>query len=210
MTISRRAFLSGSAAVVAAVSARAARAQGLTKVRFTLPWIPHGGYSHVFYVNSNPFQRNTPCWSAQSNGWRGETVDLSPYAPGPVQVRFRMLADDFVGGIGWSVDHVLVTYPGSVISVAEATPRAAIGPPRPNPVRGALRQSVTLAKPARGEWALFDLAGRRVATLWRGPIPAGGLELSATVPASVSNGLYFTRLALDGREQRADRVAVIR
>ena len=171
---------------------------------------PVGGYSHVFYVNSNPFQRNTPCWSGQSNGWRGETVDLSPYAPGPVQVRFRMLADDFVGGIGWSVDHVLVTYPGSVISVAEATPRAAIGPPRPNPVRGALRQSVTLAKPARGEWALFDLAGRRVATLWRGPIPAGGLELSATVPASVSNGLYFTRLALDGREQRADRVAVIR
>ena len=48
MTISRRTFLSGSAAAIAAGGARAARAQGLTKVKFTLPWIPHGGYTHVF------------------------------------------------------------------------------------------------------------------------------------------------------------------
>jgi NitT/TauT family transport system substrate-binding protein len=48
MTISRRTFLSGSAALVTAAAARPARAQGATKVKFTLPWIPHGGYSHVF------------------------------------------------------------------------------------------------------------------------------------------------------------------
>ncbi len=48
MTISRRTFLSGTAALVAAPGVPAARAQGLTKVKFTLPWIPHGGYSHVF------------------------------------------------------------------------------------------------------------------------------------------------------------------
>src|SRR5262249_62018043 len=104
----------------------------------------------------------------------------------------------------------LVTAPGSTPSAPAAAARLAIGPPRPNPVRSALRQSVTLTKPARGEWALFDLAGRRVATLWRGPIPAGGFELSASVPVSISSGLYFTRLALDGREQRTDRLAVIR
>src|SRR3989441_10233750 len=48
MTISRRVFLSGSAAAIAAGGARAARAQGATKLKFTLPWIPHGGYTHVF------------------------------------------------------------------------------------------------------------------------------------------------------------------
>jgi len=49
MTITRRMFLTGSAAVAAVASGvPAARAQALTKVKFTLPWIPHGGYTHVF------------------------------------------------------------------------------------------------------------------------------------------------------------------
>lgn len=52
MTITRRTFLFGSAAAAAAaVTARgipAARAQAATKLKYTLPWIPHGGYTHVF------------------------------------------------------------------------------------------------------------------------------------------------------------------
>jgi hypothetical protein len=171
---------------------------------------PLAGYSHVYLINSNPFQRDTPCWSGESNGWRGESVDLSTYAPGPVRVRFRMLADEFLGGLGWFVDRVRVTYPGSPTAVPITDAGVALGLPRPNPAHGALRQSVGLAREAAGEWALYDLAGRRVALLWRGTIPPGGHELSATVPAALPNGLYFTRLALDGREGRADRVAVIR
>lgn len=48
MTISRRTFLATSAAAMAVTGVPAARAQSLTKIKFTLPWIPHGGYSHVF------------------------------------------------------------------------------------------------------------------------------------------------------------------
>lgn len=50
MTLTRRSFLAGSAAAAAVTSAGivAARAQGLTKLKFTLPWIPHGGYTHMF------------------------------------------------------------------------------------------------------------------------------------------------------------------
>jgi NitT/TauT family transport system substrate-binding protein len=49
MTISRRTFLTTStAAAVVAAGVPAARAQATTKVKFTLPWIPHGGYTHVF------------------------------------------------------------------------------------------------------------------------------------------------------------------
>ncbi|MBI3075601.1 MAG: ABC transporter substrate-binding protein [Deltaproteobacteria bacterium] len=33
----------------------AARAQGLRKVRFTLPWIPHGGYTHIFVAKKLGF-----------------------------------------------------------------------------------------------------------------------------------------------------------
>lgn len=46
MVLSRRRFLLGTAAALAA--APAARAQGLTRVKFTLPWLPHGGFTHYF------------------------------------------------------------------------------------------------------------------------------------------------------------------
>lgn len=46
MRLSRRRFLAGTAAALAAVPA--ARAQSLTPVKFTLPWIPHGGFTHYF------------------------------------------------------------------------------------------------------------------------------------------------------------------
>ena len=50
MRMTRRSFLTGSAAAAAtlAVAHPAVRAQTPTKVKFTLPWIPHGGYTHVF------------------------------------------------------------------------------------------------------------------------------------------------------------------
>src|SRR5438067_9809422 len=53
MTLTRRSFLAGSAtaAAVTAVTGAgipAARAQSHTKLKFTLPWIPHGGYTHMF------------------------------------------------------------------------------------------------------------------------------------------------------------------
>lgn len=49
MTIDRRTFLTTStAAALVAAGVPAARAQGAVKVKFTLPWIPHGGYTHVF------------------------------------------------------------------------------------------------------------------------------------------------------------------
>jgi NitT/TauT family transport system substrate-binding protein len=52
MIITRRSFLAGSAAAAAAAVTAAgmlaARAQSHTRLKFTLPWIPHGGYTHMF------------------------------------------------------------------------------------------------------------------------------------------------------------------
>src|SRR6266478_2533486 len=57
MTMTRRGFLAGTAATAAAVTASipAARAQSPTKLKFTLPWIPHGGYTHVFVAKKLGF-----------------------------------------------------------------------------------------------------------------------------------------------------------
>src|SRR2546422_11689888 len=56
MTMTRRNFLAGSAAAATlAVCRPAAQAQAPTKVKFTLPWIPHGGYTHVFVAKKMGF-----------------------------------------------------------------------------------------------------------------------------------------------------------
>jgi hypothetical protein len=60
------------------------------------------------------------------------------------------------------------------------------------------------------EWTLYDLAGRRVATLWKGTAPAASFELSGALPATLPSGLYFARLTLDGRVARSDRIAILR
>ena len=57
MTMTRRSFLAGTAATAATVTAGipAARAQSQTKLKVTLPWIPHGGYTHVFVAKKLGF-----------------------------------------------------------------------------------------------------------------------------------------------------------
>ncbi|HTO90789.1 MAG TPA: hypothetical protein VMJ70_06615 [Candidatus Sulfotelmatobacter sp.] len=176
------------------------------------PWTAlatQAGYSHQFFLNSNPFQSGTPCWSGNSGGWRSEVADLTPYAPGPVRIRFRMLADDFIGYDGWIVDHVVVDFPDALAAVSSAattTDRA----PWPNPARDGIRISLANAGARDVEWALYDLQGRRLATLWSGHVPAGGAELSARLPQDLRAGLYFSRVTMGGRALESRRVAVIR
>jgi hypothetical protein len=55
------------------------------------------------------------------------------------------------------------------------------------------------------------VAGRRVATLWRGRLnAASGGPLSAAIPGRVSAGLYFSRLTSGNRVQDADRRGAVR
>jgi hypothetical protein len=176
------------------------------------PWMPlptQGGYDHVLVENVNPFQSGTPCWSGSSGGWRSEVADLSPFAPGPANIRFRMLADDLVGYDGWTVDHIVVDFPDASSAVpggAALVDRA----PWPNPAHDEIRMSLANPRAAEAEWALYDLAGRRLATLWRGRIPAGGAELSARLPGGLRAGLYFTRATIEGAPRPAQRLAIVR
>jgi hypothetical protein len=169
---------------------------------------PIGGYSHSFISNSHPFERDTPCWSGNSGGWRTTSVDLSPYAPGPVRVRFRFLADENTGDEGWFVDHVLLSF-GGTTAVPLSPSALSIGTPWPNPARGALHLALSSPRAHTVAWELFDVAGRRVASLWRGRIEPGARELEARLP-ELAGGLYFARLTLDGRESVSRRVVVLR
>jgi hypothetical protein len=85
--------------------------------------------------------------------------------------------------------------------------------PAPNPLRAASTIRFDLADAADARLEVFDLSGRKVATLASGPHEAGvyrvrwdGREGGATVGA----GLYFLRLSGTGMPTRTARLAVIR
>ena len=66
--------------------------------------------------------------------------------------------------------------PASSVGVGDGTGRPtahALGTPRPNPSLGTVRMDLALASATHVELAVFDVAGRRVRTLARGPLAAG-------------------------------------
>ncbi|HEY6195141.1 MAG TPA: hypothetical protein VI504_08875, partial [Candidatus Eisenbacteria bacterium] len=172
---------------------------------------PLAGYTHVIASSDQGLPQGAPCWSGRQDAWREEQIDLSPYAPGPVRVRFRMSTDLFVGRGGWWVDHVRFHFPdqGST-GVPGATAAAEFGPLWPNPASGPVSQALRLARAADVEWALYDLAGRRVATLWHGRLAAGSHELSGALPSVLADGIYFSCVGVNGRFAPARRIARLR
>jgi len=176
-----------------------------------VPVNPVGGYTHNMILSDQGIPDGAPCWSGRQDGWRVEHVDLSPFAPGPIRVRFRMSSDLFVGAGGWWVDDIRFHFPDEpTLGVGPDGPVAELGPMWPNPAAAALRQSLRLTRAARVEWDLYDVAGRRVATLWRGSLDAGSHELSAAPARTLAGGLYFSRVSVDGRALEARRVALVR
>jgi hypothetical protein len=114
-----------------------------------------------------------------------------------------------------AVDCVLAASSATTVTVAPARwvglPPSATGalrldPPRPNPFipsRGPLSVQVTNPEAQPLRLAVYDLSGRRVATILDGPAPAGTFALawdgrSAETP--IDAGLYFLRLTAAGRE----------
>ena len=88
------------------------------------------------------------------------------------------------------------------VEVAAIASLAALAAPAPNPARGPVTLSYTLAARSRIELAIFDLQGRnvrRLASGWREAGPGnvrwdGRRDDGTTVP----NGTFFARLAMPG------------
>ena len=89
----------------------------------------------------------------------------------------------------------------------------ALAPPAPNPARGNVTLRFTLPAAGRARLAIFDVTGRRVATLLDGVCPAGAHESNwrgtDANGGAVGAGLYFARLDVAGRASTR-RVVVVR
>ena len=92
---------------------------------------------------------------------------------------------------------------GPVLELAE---------PSPNPARGEVRAAIVAPVPSDVELAVLDLAGRRVARVFRGPV-FGRHEATWDARdlhgAPVASGSYWLRLT-DGRTVRTRRVTLMR
>lgn len=181
----------------------------------TAPWnpvTPAPGYTHTMLPSGMPFAQGSPCWSGTSPGWVHETLDLSPWVGLTVRFRFRMASDDFLGFDGWRVDGVRVLYPGDVLLDAPPAAGRALHASRawPNPVRSDVAMTLTLATPGDVEWMLYDVQGRRAATLWSGPLPAGSRTLRGALPAGIAPGLYLSRVRAGTHTAPVSPLVVVR
>lgn len=89
----------------------------------------------------------------------------------------------------------------------------ALLPPRPNPFNPVVRIAFVLEQAQAVTLAVYDLAGRRVATLANGPLPAGRQELiwrgTGDDGSPAASGSYLLRIDGErGRDQR--RVSLVR
>lgn len=95
---------------------------------------------------------------------------------------------------------------GAVLAVEPPPSRAAVDAVTawPNPSHGGTKIRLSLAKAARVNAGVYDVAGRLVRTLQRGTMNAGAHELSwdGTTDAghAAEAGLYFVRMTADDRE----------
>jgi hypothetical protein len=178
------------------------------------PWqiaTPQAGYTHTMAETDQGFDPDTPCWSGRRDDWHEDRIDLSPYAPGPVRVRFRVSTDLFVGHGGWWLDQIRFHFPQQpTTDTGPPPPALALGACWPNPASQALRQALRLPQASQVDWALYDLAGRRVAALHEGLLEAGPHELAAELPRTLAGGLYFARVRVDGRVLGTSRIAIVR
>jgi FlgD Ig-like domain len=87
-----------------------------------------------------------------------------------------------------------------------------LGAPMPCPARTSVRLDFTMASPASGEVEVFDLSGRRVASIARGPFAAGTSsvrwDLTDAAGRRVAPGIYLARVRVGARSE-SRRVIVV-
>jgi len=160
MTMTRRSVLTGTVATAAAVTAGmpAARAQSLTKLKFTLPWIPHGGYTHVFVAKKLGF-------------WEKRGLDVAidrGFGSGEVCKTLGLGQYDF-GSIDFGVMTNCVGKGLDLVAIGMLSPRSPLG---------------IFSLPKKGIRAPKDLEGKKLAfatgsgdfQLWPAFVKATGID----------------------------------
>ncbi len=160
-------------------------------------------------------------YSGLGPDWQQRTFDISQYCGtiADFRLRFRLTSDVAVVADGWYVDDVIIHgfKPATGVAAGTGAPTAAgrtcLLPVSPNPVSGKARFSFDLAAQGVVSLGIYDVAGRLVARVVDGTMPAGSHSVSWNGTdrggRRVANGVYFVRLDTEGISQTR-RLTVIR
>jgi len=143
-------------------------------------------------------------WSSLGTGLPLQAVfDLT------LQASSRRLFAFTHGRSAWSLD--LTGLPAATPADA-APPALALSAPWPNPARGAVQMTLSLARDAIAEVAIYDALGRRISTPHEGPLAAGrhvivwnGRDARG---ARARAGVYFASARCEGAI-RTQRVVLV-
>jgi len=156
---------------------------------------PEGGYNGVS-VDNGSFPGGD-CWNGTFN-WTDARFRL-PGPAGPLRIRLRFASDGGVEGNGWFIDRLglsgtpLETSPSRV-----PVPRCVtIERLYPNPFNRGFVVAFSLPDPGRVVLGLFDLNGRKTATLLDGLRQAGSYTVRFDT-GGLASGVYWLRLGVDG------------
>jgi hypothetical protein len=135
--------------------------------------------------------------TGNSQGWRERRISLAGIAPSDsARVRFWFVSNGSGQGEGIYVDDIIVLdqdLPVTDEPAAAKPARFELMQNFPNPFNDQTTIRYSVPRPSSVRLSLFDLQGRRVATLVNGTRDAGTYRLSWK-PISLASGIYFVRL----------------
>jgi len=140
--------------------------------------------------------------AGSNNIWLERSFDVGSFVPLTGTVQFRFIADDQSPGslVEAAVDDIMVSIIRPPTSVAEhlITDLSVLAPCRPNPIGSGATLQFRLGAQTPVTIELYDLAGRRVRTLYAGAADAGEHRLDfRTVDQAgrrIAAGIYFVRM----------------
>ena len=181
-------------------------------------------------ISGNPLGGRA-AYCGQSTAYPGlVTVNANlgtTYQGQTVRVRFRIACDAGVGAQGWQIATLtfnnILNQPFFALgpNAADCTPVSVTGTqPRElsfavtgaNPAQGSARFRFGLPAGGRVELAIYDVSGRRVATLAEGELSAGWHDRAWTLNddgGAPASGVYFARMLAGGR-LLSSRVVMLR
>jgi hypothetical protein len=146
------------------------------------------------------------------SGANGETLLLENVSIADAGY-YQLVATNSCGSV--SSFEVTLTVDGvTAAPVAEAIPSDVFEGLGPNPTRGAARMAFALARDARVQMRIHDVAGRLIRQVDAGAMPAGRHQLTwdghADDGHAARAGLYFVRLEVEGRSLGTRRLVLQR
>lgn len=175
-------------------------------------------YCNPYYSpNGVLWQALMPKYSGSQPTWTQRKLDATPYKGNSFNLRFRFTSDAGVVDDGWYVDDVLIevydSTSSAVVGEGEEAATTILSSLWPNPNAGWLRIGYRLNVAQEISLKIYDIAGRLVRTLEKGPRGVGSHAIvwdgRDDQGRPVCNGIYLYQLKT-GRQLLTRKFTLIR